>query len=148
MLDMFASSGELRTQVAEIYARWKTAGAALETLERTEQEKLRLLDLWEFQRREIEGAAPAAGEDEAIEAERRVLQNLGRLQENAGTAYAALYDSPEAALAQVRLAAKRLDDVCRIDPSLAVACAIIFRAWRRIPAAWRRSRTAWRCSIS
>src|ERR1039457_2928885 len=60
MLDMFASSGELRTQVAEIYARWKTAGAALETLERTEQEKLRLLDLWEFQRREIEGAAPAA----------------------------------------------------------------------------------------
>src|ERR1022692_3901873 len=78
MLDMFASSGELRTQVAEIYARWKAAGTALETLERTEQEKLRLLDLWEFQRREIEGAAPAAGEDEAIEAERRVLQNLGR----------------------------------------------------------------------
>src|ERR1022692_2668014 len=60
MLDTFASSGELRTQVAEIYACWKTAGAALETLERTEQEKLRLLDLWEFQRREIEGAAPAA----------------------------------------------------------------------------------------
>jgi len=77
------------------------------------------LDLWEFQRKEIEGAAPSAGEDEALDAERRVLQNLGRLQENAGTAYAALYDSPEAALAQVRLAAKRLDDVCRIDPSLA-----------------------------
>src|ERR1022692_1754058 len=119
MLDTFATSGELRTQVAEIYARWKAAGTALETLERTEQEKLRLLDLWEFQRREIEGAAPAAGEDESLDAERRVLQNLGRLQENAGTAYAALYDSPEAALAQVRLAAKRLDDVCRIDPSLA-----------------------------
>jgi len=119
MLDAFASSGELRTQIAEIHASWKAAGAALETLERTEQEKLRLLDLWEFQRKEIEGAAPSAGEDEALDAERRVLQNLGRLQENAGTAYAALYDSPEAALAQVRLAAKRLDDVCRIDPSLA-----------------------------
>src|ERR1017187_5500078 len=152
MLDTFASSGAaspgLLARVAKIYARWKTTGAALETLERTEQEKLRLLDLWEFQRKEIEGAAPAAGEDEALDAERRVLQNLGRLQENAGPAYAALYDSPEAALAQVRLAAKRLDVVCRIDPSLAVACAIIFRAWRRIPAAWRRSRTAWRCSIS
>jgi len=118
-LDAFASSGELRTQIAEIHASWKAAGAALETLERTEQEKLRLLDLWEFQRKEIEGAAPSAGEDEALDAERRVLQNLGRLQENAGTAYAALYDSPGAALAQVRLAAKRLDDVCRIDPSLA-----------------------------
>jgi DNA repair protein RecN (Recombination protein N) len=120
MLDAFASADGPRAHIAEIYACWRTAGAALETLERTEQEKLRLLDLWEFQRKEIEGAAPAAGEDESLEAERRVLQNLGRLQENAGTAYAALYDSPEAALAQVRLAAKRLDDICRIDPSLAV----------------------------
>jgi DNA repair protein RecN (Recombination protein N) len=119
MLDAFAQSGEPRGRIAETYSHWKAAGAALETLERTEQEKLRLLDLWEFQRKEIEGAAPAAGEDEALEAERRVLQNLSRLQENAGAAYAALYDSPEAALAQVRLAAKRLDDVCRIDPSLA-----------------------------
>jgi DNA repair protein RecN (Recombination protein N) len=119
MLDVFAASADPRARIAEIYARWKAAGAALETLERTEQEKLRLLDLWEFQRKEIEGAAPAAGEDERLEGERRVLQNLGRLQENAGTAYAALYDLPESALAQVRVAAKRLDDVCRIDPSLA-----------------------------
>jgi DNA repair protein RecN (Recombination protein N) len=119
MLDAFGSAAELLGRVAEIYAGWKTAGAALETLERTEREKLRLLDLWEFQRKEIESAAPVAGEDDGMEAERRVLQNLGRLQENAGSAYAALYDSPASALAQVHLAAKRLDDVCRIDPSLA-----------------------------
>jgi len=119
MLDAFAGAEDRLARVAELYRLWKAAGAALEQLEHTEQEKLRLLDLWEFQRREIEGAAPRAGEDEALEAERRVLQNLGRLQENAGTAYAALYDSPESALAQVRLAAKRLDDLCRIDPALA-----------------------------
>jgi DNA repair protein RecN (Recombination protein N) len=119
MLDAFAKAGELLSRIAEIYTRWRTSGAEIEALERTEQEKLRLLDLWEFQRKEIESAAPAAAEDEALEAERRVLQNLGRLQENAGAAYAALYDSPESALAQVGLAAKRLDDICRIDPSLA-----------------------------
>ena len=119
MLDAFAGSDERLARVAEIYQLWKAAGAALEQIEHTEQEKLRLLDLWEFQRKEIDGAAPRAGEDEALEAERRVLQNLGRLQENAETAYAALYDSPESALAQVRLAAKRLDDLCRIDPTLA-----------------------------
>ena len=104
---------------AEIYARWNAAGAAIESLERTEQEKLRLLDLWEFQRKEIDGAGPKGGEDEALEAERRVQQNVVRLQEHAETAYAALYDSPESALAQVRLAARRLDELCRIDPSLA-----------------------------
>ncbi|HLY19295.1 MAG TPA: DNA repair protein RecN [Bryobacteraceae bacterium] len=119
MLDAFAGSGELPARVAEIYESWQAAGAALEALERTEQDKLRLLDLWEFQRKEIEGAAPVAGEDEALEGERRVLQNLGRLQELSATAYAALYDSPESALAQMRAAAKRLDEVCRIDPSLA-----------------------------
>src|SRR5580693_5675944 len=70
MLDAFASADGPRAHIAEIYACWRTAGAALETLERTEQEKLRLLDLWEFQRKEIEGAAPAAGEDESLEAER------------------------------------------------------------------------------
>jgi len=118
MLDAFAGSGDLLGRVAEIYGRWNAAGAALESLESTEQEKLRLLDLWEFQRKEIDGGGPKAGEDEALEAERRVLQNVVRLQEHAETAYAALYDSPESALAQVRLAARRLDELCRIDASL------------------------------
>jgi DNA repair protein RecN (Recombination protein N) len=66
----------------------------------------------------MDAAALKPGEDEALEAERRVLQNLGRLQENGETAYGALYDSPESALAQVRQAAKKLDDICRIDPAL------------------------------
>src|SRR5580692_11764253 len=45
MLDAFAvsddASGGLLPRIADIYTRWKAAGAALETLERTEQEKLR-----------------------------------------------------------------------------------------------------------
>ena len=119
MLDSFAGAGDLLARVSGIHQSWRAAGAALEALEHTEQEKLRLLDLWEFQRKEIEGAAPSAGEDEALAAERRVLQNVGRLQDNAGAAYAALYDAPESALAQLRTAAKRLDDLCRVDASLA-----------------------------
>ena len=45
--------------------------------------------------------------------------NLGRIQENAGAAFAALYDSPESAFALVRLAAKKLEELARIDSSLA-----------------------------
>ena len=59
------------------------------------------------------------GEDSALENERRVLQNLGRIQETAGGAYAALYDSPESAVVLARLAAKRLEELARIDPALA-----------------------------
>lgn len=119
MLDQFAGSEELLGRVAEIYRNWRAAGADLEQIENTEREKLRLLDLWEFQRKEIESADPKAEEDEALDAERRALQNLGRLEESAGTAYNALYDSPESALSQVRLAAKKLEELCRIDPSVA-----------------------------
>jgi len=118
MLDSFGGHRELLERIAAIYSRWRAAAAELEELERTEQEKLRLLDLWSFQRKEIEGAALTPDEEEALASERRVLQNVQRLQEAAETAYAAVYDSPESALSLTHTAAKRLDELCRIDPSL------------------------------
>ncbi|MEO7651583.1 MAG: AAA family ATPase, partial [Bryobacteraceae bacterium] len=117
MLDTFA--GASTSPVGDLYRRWTACTKELEAMERSEQEKLRLLDLWNFQRREIEAASPQAGEDTALDEERRVLMNLGRLQESTGIAFAALYDSPESALAMVRAAMKRLDDMGRIDSSLA-----------------------------
>jgi DNA repair protein RecN (Recombination protein N) len=118
MLDAAAGSGELLARTGAAYNSWRSAARELEELERGEQEKLRLLDLWTFQRTEIESAALEPGEDEALETERRILQNLGKVQEAAGSAYGALYDSPESALSQVRAAAKRIDELCRIDPGL------------------------------
>ena len=118
MLDAFAAHGDLLERIAALYREWRAASAQLEELARTEQEKLRLLDLWSFQRKEIEAAALEAGEDADLESERRVLQNVQRLQESAETAYSALYDAPESAVSQTRAAAKKLDDLCRIDPSL------------------------------
>src|SRR5439155_579359 len=72
-----------------------------------------------FQKKEIESAEPKPGEDAALDQERRRLMNLGRIQESAGAAFAALYDSPESALALVRAATKKLDEVARIDASVA-----------------------------
>lgn len=118
MLDAFAGNGAALAVLAEVYRAWCAAGSELEQLERSEQEKLRLLDLWEFQRREIENADFKPGEDAALENERRVLMNSEKLQENAGTAWAALYDAPDSALAQVRLASRRVDDLARIDSGL------------------------------
>ncbi|HTM52236.1 MAG TPA: DNA repair protein RecN [Bryobacteraceae bacterium] len=116
MLDQFAGS---RDSVHELFANWTAVKKQLEELERGGQEKLRLLDLWNFQKREIESTAPKPGEDEALEQERRVLMSLERLQESAGAAFAALYDSPDSALTMVRAATKRLDDLARIDTSVA-----------------------------
>ena len=118
MLDTFAAVGDLAARVGTIYAGWRAAGAELDELERSEQEKLRLLDLWSFQRKEIEAAALEPGEDAALENERRILQNVQRLEEAAAAAYSAVYDSPESALSLTRVASKRVDELLRIDPSV------------------------------
>jgi DNA repair protein RecN (Recombination protein N) len=73
------------------------------------------MDQCSFQRKEIEAVGLQAGEELALENERHVLQNVQRLQEAAGAAYAALYDSPESALSLARVAGKRVEELCRID---------------------------------
>lgn len=119
LLDEFAALDESRERVADLFRRWKQIQRELEELNKSEQEKLRLADLWSFQRKEIEAAALKPGEDAELDNQRLVLKNVARLQESASAAYSALYDSPESASAQVRIALKKLEELCRIDGSLA-----------------------------
>lgn len=118
MLDGFAGTRDLASQVRARFRALRTVEEELANLHTNEQEKLRLLDLWQFQRNEIESIAPVVGEDAALDEERRIQQNVGRVTEAANAAFSALYESPESALALVRLAMKKLDDLSRIDSSL------------------------------
>ncbi len=115
MLDQFAGAEELRARVKEVFAAWQDSVRRLEALRASEQEKLRLLDLWRFQRQEITQAALQPGEDIRLEEERRVLANLARIQQGAGAAYESLYDSPTSAAAQIKAAMRALDDLARFD---------------------------------
>lgn len=125
MLDGFAGAGELAAEAGSIYTRWREASAELEELDRSAQEKLRLADLWSFQAREIEAAAPVAGEDQELEQERRVLRNVVRLEETASAAYQALYDAPESVTSGLRGVVKKLDELARIDPAIADVLGIL-----------------------
>jgi DNA repair protein RecN (Recombination protein N) len=118
LLDEFAGLEEQRDRVADLFRQWKQSKGELEELNRSEQEKLRLADLWSFQRKEIESAALKPGEDGQLENERLVLKNVVKLQENAAGAYSVLYDSPESVSSQIRAALKKLEELCRIDGSL------------------------------
>ena len=117
MLDAFAGAGAQASQVTESFKEWRRTAVECEGLDRASQEKLRLADLWAFQRQEIEAVSPQPGEDAELENERRVLRNVVRLQELAGGAYAALYEDPASATAQVGSIAKRLEELARIDES-------------------------------
>src|SRR5690349_14980901 len=52
LLDAFAEQVAAAATVGDLYRRWKGAVSELDELDRTAQEKLRLSDLWEFQRKE------------------------------------------------------------------------------------------------
>jgi DNA repair protein RecN (Recombination protein N) len=118
MLDSFAQAGAQRGKVRELHAAWKRVSTEIAELENADQEKLRMLDLWQFQRNEIESAGLRSGEDVELEAERRVQQNAGRLLETAGAAFDALYESPESALSLVKGVARKLDDLAKIDEQM------------------------------
>jgi len=104
-------------EVEQAYAAWKKLCERIAELERGEQDKLRLVDLWSFQLKEIESAAPEPGEDQKLEAEKRILANAERLHGAAAGAYDVLYESAGSALADLRAAAKHLEELLRFDES-------------------------------
>ena len=60
-LDDFAGLDHQREEVGHLFGRWKATEGELEELNRSEQEKLRMADLWSFQRKEIDAAGAEAG---------------------------------------------------------------------------------------
>jgi len=128
ILDECAQAGELCRKVSGAYVKWREIGDRLNKLNQNEQEKLRLLDLWTFQRKEIEMVQPKAGEDAELEAERKILQNVTKLQECSNSAYDLLYESPQSATTQLRQAIKRMDELTRIDESLGTTAETIRQA--------------------
>jgi len=117
-LDDFAGLEGQREEVAGLFRRWKGIESQLEELNRSEQEKLRMADLWSFQRKEIDTAALHPGEDAQLEQERLVQRNMAKLQDNANAAYAALYEEQSSVSAQLRTALKKVEELARIDTSL------------------------------
>jgi DNA repair protein RecN (Recombination protein N) len=115
LLDRFA--GLSTETVAEAYSRWRAATEKLDELERGEQDRLRLIDLWSYQRKEIEQARLTAGEDEKLEAEKRVLSNAEKLYAAAMGAADHLYQGGASAETALRAAIKNVEEVARFDES-------------------------------
>jgi DNA repair protein RecN (Recombination protein N) len=113
LLDSFA--GVDTQTLAAAHSHWQGLRSRIAELERDEQDRLRLLDLWSFQKREIEDAQLKAGEDLELEAEKRVLANSERVYAAAMSAYDDLYENSNSALASLRAAAKHVEELARFD---------------------------------
>ena len=116
-------SAQIGTEAAgEAYARWRALRGELEALRGAEGDRLRQIDLWSFQAREIEAAAiPDADEDQRLEAEKRLLANAERIFTGAHAALDLLYEGEVSAESLLGGALRHLEDLSRFQESLAEA---------------------------
>ncbi|MGA2965663.1 MAG: DNA repair protein RecN [Terriglobales bacterium] len=118
LLDAYAGV-ELK-DVSAAFAHWKQIRGRIAELERDEQDRVRLLDLWSFQCREIEEARLVPGanaqEDAQLEAEKRVLANAEKIYGAAISAFDLLYEGNASTSSSLRAAQKHLEELARYEP--------------------------------
>ena len=119
LLDAYAGFESRREEVAGAFQRLGALRAELETLRLDERQKLARVDLLTFQRDEITQAAPRAGEDEDLVAERSRLANAGKLLQLSAEAYQTLYEQDGAVLSGLATVWKRVADLAALDPRAA-----------------------------
>jgi DNA repair protein RecN (Recombination protein N) len=108
--------------VAAAFAAWRATTERLEELQASEQDRLRMADLWRFQAKEIADAQiRAEDEDAQLETEKRVLANAEKLYTAAMSAHELLYEQEGAAEATLAAALKQVEELARYEPKFAEA---------------------------
>ena len=113
LLDRFADIS--LDSVAHAHSRLRQAQQKLNELIEGEQDRLRMVDLWSYQRKEIEAARLIPGEDVALETEKRVLANSEKLYAAAMSAFEQLYEGSSSAEAALRAAVRNVEELARYD---------------------------------
>jgi DNA repair protein RecN (Recombination protein N) len=122
LLDRFGGIfGSISTDACtEAYESWRAAKEKLNEQLQGEQDRLRMVDLWSYQAKEIEAARleigkDGAGEDETLETEKRVLANSEKLYAAAMSAFDQLYEGGSSAEAALRGALRNVEELARYD---------------------------------
>ena len=114
LLDAFVGS-DLES-VKSRFGGWKGIRARIDELEQGEQDRLRLVDLWIFQKREIDDGRLQSGEDENLEAEKRILANAEKIYNAAMNAFDLLYEGNGSTASSLRAAQKQVEELVRYEP--------------------------------
>lgn len=127
LLDRFG--GLATDDVATAFAAWRATVQQLDQMLASEQDRLRMADLWRFQAREIAQAEIAAEDEDArLEAEKRILANAEKLYAAARGAHELLYESEGAAETTLAAALKHLEELARYDKRFAEPAALVAAA--------------------
>ena len=118
VIDDFGGALELRHQFSELFGRRRKLIEQQAQLQASRTLRRQQLELYEFQASEIDEAQLVSGELEELQARHKVLGNLEKIKQQAGTAYGALYEEEGAVTERVKMIATLLLDLAHLDESL------------------------------
>jgi DNA repair protein RecN (Recombination protein N) len=119
VLDAWAGATEVADTVRREYQRLQGARTRLAELDSRVRETTQRADFLRFQLDEIHRADPRAGEEEELEAETRRLSHAAELAGLAAALHDELYAREDSIAARVAEVRRTLDQLVRIDPTLA-----------------------------
>lgn len=119
-LDDFSGNGDLQAAYREKFDAVSDLRREIQRLSMDEGEKLRRMEALQFQIGEISRAGLKPGEDEALEARRRLLQNAEKLSDGLDTAVGSIYgdEDSDGAAGMLVQAERALSRISRYDESL------------------------------
>ena len=119
LLDKFAKHDTLVQKTEAAYRQHQDALAKLNAARMSAQEKERLLDMSQYQLKEIEDVNPTADEDFQLEQALPKMKHAGRLLESAESAYYELYAADDSAASRTGKALRELQNMAELDENLA-----------------------------
>ncbi|XAM00264.1 DNA repair protein RecN [Phycisphaeraceae bacterium D3-23] len=118
VIDTFAGCEEDRHAFARGFAELRRLRETKRELTATRTLREQQLDLYRFQRDEIDAAEPVAGEVAELQARERVLGNLKKITQDAGACYSALYDAEGSVAERLQAVTQVLLTLAELDPAL------------------------------
>ena len=120
ILDDYAQNTEAYRAYYTLYRQLVTIKKELDAMILDESEKQRRIDLLSYQVQEIENAALTAGEEQALEARRKVLANASTIRDSIAKAYALLSgdDETSGAVDLLGEASNAADAAAQLDDAL------------------------------
>ncbi len=90
VLDEFSHVDSLLVEYREIYTRYSQIVEEIQSITKSESERLRLVEMLTYQVEDIDAVAPKVGEDDALEEKERLIKNSERIFRQTSFAYRAL----------------------------------------------------------
>lgn len=116
-LDHFGGNASLVKEVRDSYKKIRETARQLAAVEMNEQERLRQIDILQFQTKEIRQVNPQPGEKETLENEKNILSNREKILTLATEAHTILYESESSILREIGRLEKLLEELERFDKS-------------------------------